>query len=707
MGNLLKVIDANGNPTAYHYDPVNNLVMVADALGNSTTYGYDGNNNRVSFANAKGNQTTYAYDSLNRRTKVTDPMGFSAAYSYDAVGSVVSLLDANGKTDAFSYDTVNRPVTRSYADGTVIGFSYDSNGNRTSMTDSHGTTTYSYDARNRATSVSSPGGQAVKYAYDGIGHRTSLEYPDGRLAIYSYDRANRLSQVTDWNGDKTTYGYDPVGNRISVTLGNGSTTNYAYDGAERLTSLLNGTKNRVLTSFLYGLDAVGNRTQLVDASGGVTLYGYDALNRLTSWTPPYGRATSYGYDVVGNRTSQAGVNGNTSYIYDSADRLLTAGTTSFTYDANGNRLRQVTGGTTTAYGWDSLNRLISVAGGGANSHYAYDGDGNRILQQVTTGSYQYLNDVATRLPVALNENGPDGNIDYAFGLSLLSEDVGGKDFYYQFDGIGSVVTVTNHAGAHQANYNYDPWGQNIQPTVPPIGLDALGTENKVKFTGEALDPQTNLYYLRARYYDPAIGRFISKDPLTGSANFPLSHNRYAYALANPLALADPSGLAATPSGDLSGGGFVRSGAIISTLLAGGFGFVGSGPGIPVPGPTHPPQQSGPPYTSIKPPPGDFPAQPYNDCDFEPCNGDSIFPGNAITPPGLFGWPFSDIFNTPEPQFGPPTCGIYDVCNEVDQQAPITSGQIDVWNNTSNGGFASIGGPTDDGWGFTSGFDDIF
>ena len=474
------------------------------------------------------------------------------------------------------------------------------------------------------------------------------------MVSYSYDPANRLSQVTDWNGNKTTYSYDAGGNRISVTLGNGSTTLYFYDNAERLTRIVNGTKNRVLSSFVYALDAVGNRTQIVDASDGQTLYGYDALNRLISWTPPSGQATSYRYDAVGNRTSQAGVNGNTIYAYDDADRLLTAGARSFTYDGNGNRLTTMTGGTMTTYGWDSLNRLMSVAGGGANSHYAYDGDGNRILQEVTTGSYQYLNDVATRLPVVLNENGPDGNIDYAFGLSLLSEDVGGKGFYYQRDGLGSVVTVTNEAGAHQANYNYDPWGQDIRPTVPPIGLDALGTENKLKFTGEALDPQTNLYFLRARYYDPTVARFISKDPLPGAARNPLSRNRFAYARNNPLQYTDRSGRAAQglSSGDLSGlGGF------LSTPFPGGSSLYAFE--IPLPGgisiglrdssdpPPNPDDclaaQLQSPFSGAcgaTTPTTNLPQLPIDNIPSYPN------PDSPLQPP--LGWPFGDILTTPQP-----------------------------------------------------------
>ena len=257
-------------------------------------------------------------------------------------------------------------------------------------------------------------------------------------------------------------------------------------------------------------------------------------------------------------------------------------------------------------------------------------------------------------------------------------------------GIGSTADVTDATDTLKASYTYDPWGKLLNP------IDPLGTKDKFKFSGEALDLQTGLYYLRARYYDAAIGAFISKDRLSGSLWSPSSRNRYAYALGNPLALVDPSGFAATPGGDFSGGGVVHSGTIISGFLGGGLGFTGSGPGVlPSPGPAPPARQTGPPFTNTQPPPGDFPSGPYNDCDFEPCGSDSIFPGNALTPPGLFGWPFGDILTTPKPSSNT-TCDIFDVCSAPDTQAPVTPGQIDTWNNTSDSGFDDSGG-----WDFSS------
>ena len=180
------------------------------------------------------------------------------------------------------------------------------------------------------------------------------------------------------------------------------------------------------------------------------------------------------------------------------------------------------------YAYDALNRLSTVSGA-VNSQYRYDGDGNRISQVVSGGTYQYINDAASGLPVVLSESGPDGNIDYMYGLSTISETSPALQYYYQSDALGSAVGLTDATGALKASYSYDPWGKLLVP------IDPLGTKNKLKFTGNALDPGTGFYYLRARYYDPAIGRFINKDPSAAG-------NSYSYGANNPVLLTDPSGL---------------------------------------------------------------------------------------------------------------------------------------------------------------------
>lgn len=548
-GNLSQITDPDGKLTLYGYDATNKLVRVTDAIGGVTLYAYDGNTNLVGVTDAKGHFTAYAYDKLQRLTTTTDPLGKQKAYGYDRVGNVTSTVDGNTKTNSFTYDALNRLVAMALSDGKSVSYSYDAVGNRLVMTDWHGTTQYVSDLLNRVIGVTTPDGKTVEYNYDSVGNRLKTAYADGNAVQCQYDALNRLTSATDWTSRATGYTYDRVGNLIGMTHPNGTSTLYGYDPANRLVGILNLSGFLPLSGFVYVLDRTGNRTAVVSSAGGVDQYGYDGLYRLTSWTDPIGNATRYSYDSVGNRLTVSTAVGITNYTYDAADQLTASGSTSFTYDGNGNQITKTTGSTTATYGWDALNRLVSVAGGGINTQYQYDGDGNRIRQQLGTGTYQYLNDTNAALPVVLNENGPDGNIDYAYGSSLVSASASSFQSFYQFDGLGSVVNVTDQKGTVVANYAYDPWGQAKTPVAPPFGLDTVGTKNKYRFTGQALDPNDGLVFMRARYYDPSVGRFLSRDPLPR----PAPHgNAYLYGNGSPTNLLDPSGLSTEPAGMVLG-----------------------------------------------------------------------------------------------------------------------------------------------------------
>jgi RHS repeat-associated protein len=115
---------------------------------------------------------------------------------------------------------------------------------------------------------------------------------------------------------------------------------------------------------------------------------------------------------------------------------------------------------------------------------------------------------------------------YVYGLNLIeSVDLDSNDFY-QYDGLGNVIQLTDAAGRPEVSYIYDAWGNSVLPEP---------STNAFRFTGQALDSANGLYYFRARYYDPSLGRFIDKDPLA-------TLNRYSYALNNPALRIDPSGL---------------------------------------------------------------------------------------------------------------------------------------------------------------------
>jgi RHS repeat-associated protein len=544
-GNQTKIADANGKQTQYAYDATNKLTQVTDATGGITQYQYNGNTDLTAVIDAAGHTTAYGYDALRRLSVVTDPLSRQKHYGYDAVGNITSTIDGNGKTNTFGYDALNRLLSMTLSDGKSVSYSYDAGGNRSTMVDWRGTTAYSYDSLNRITSVQTPDGKAVGYTYDPASNRATLTYPDGRQVQYTYDAINRLTKATDWASKVTSYTYDAAGNLTGFTHPNGAASTYQYDAATRLTSIVNKSGSTTLSSFTYGLDKVGNRLQFTTSLGGVNSFGYDGLYRLTSWTAPSAQPTSWTYDPVGNRTKMVSPAGTTNYSYDVADELLTAGTSNFTYDGNGNQLTKTVGSTTLSYGWDALNRLVSVTGGTITTQYKYAGDGNRVSQQIPAGTYAYVNDPAGRVPVVINENGPDGNIDYLYGLSTISATSTAFQYYHQFDGLGSTANLTDSTGSLKANYSYDPWGK-LTVVLDPVSKD------KYKFTGEAQDPNDSLEFLRARYYDVALGRFISKDPVSGMLQTPWTRHAYQYALGNPMRFIDPSGLSATEQGQVLG-----------------------------------------------------------------------------------------------------------------------------------------------------------
>lgn len=532
IGNLLGITDANSHSTQYAYDAVDNLLSVSDALGHVTHYAYDGNNNRVSFTNAKGAVTSYGYDALNRLARTTDPLGFVRSYVYDNVGNVTATTDPNGGTNQFAYNALNHLVGIAYADGNNVAYTYDPDGNRTAMTDSHGTSTYAYDALDRLATVSSPEG-AVSYAYDPTGNRKSLTYPDAKVVNYSYDPANRLALVKDWRGWKTGYIYDAADNLRHITYPNSAAIAFKYDPANRLVKVVNrytGTTSPI-SHFIYTLDPTGNRLQVTNGLGVATSYVYDALNELIK-VKKKDHVTRFTYDAVGNRLTLSAPESSVAYSYDADDRLLTAGPSTFTYDRNGNRITKTMGATTLSYSYDAANRLISADGGGGTSIFSYDGDGNRIARN----GFGYVNDVAGALTEVLQENQVGGLVTYVRGLGLISESGPGFNRFYQYDALGSVVGLTNRTGVLAERYNYDAWGNPA-----PIPLDPIGRKDRFRFTREALDPGTGLYYLRARYYDTNVGRLLTRDPFSGFVAVPATANQYAYTQNNPVNYVDPTG----------------------------------------------------------------------------------------------------------------------------------------------------------------------
>lgn len=266
----------------------------------------------------------------------------------------------------------------------------------------------------------------------------------------------------------------------------------------------------------------------------ITTFTYDALGQLTKATYPEGRTYEYVYDAIGNRTQQKIDASAASYTYNDDAQLTQGGSITYAYDNNGALKTKTVSMLPTSFTFNAKRQLEKV---GTAAQYAYDGFGNRVSKKVNAVETRFINDVSGELPYVLAETNAQNQAQSLniYGLGLLSTGpaAAASRLYPLTDALGNVRFVVNASGQFVAKYAYDPFG-NVRRK------DGTAT-SPVTFAAEQSDAETGLTFLRARYYDPATGRFISRDPLVGPLGLPVSQNPYAYALGNPVNVRDPSG----------------------------------------------------------------------------------------------------------------------------------------------------------------------
>jgi RHS repeat-associated protein/uncharacterized repeat protein (TIGR01451 family) len=539
-GRLAEKTDQAGRTTRYEYDGRGKLTKVTDALGGVTRYAYDEAGNLLAQADADNRTTRYEYDRAGRRARRTLPLGMSETYSYDAAGNLTSHVDFRGKRTTFTYDARNRWLTKQ-PDASLgepaVAFTYTSAGQRASMADASGVTNYIYDARDRLLAKQTPQG-ALTYTYDAAGNLLTVRSSnaEGVSINYTYDAANRLAAVADNRlAAATAYTYDANHNVTGAAYPNGVTTSFAYDSRNNLTSI-GAVKSGVVASYAYTLGPTGRRVSVAEHSGRTVAYSYDALHRLTGETisgdPAASGSITYSYDAVGNRlsrTSTVGVVPSTTSTYDENNRLV-----GDAYDANGNTV----GSGGNAFIYDFENRLASANGGAVR--YVYDGDGNRAAKiegGVTTRYLVDTNNPTRHAQVVEELRGGAVVRQYTYGHDLISQRqlIGGAwaESFYGYDGHGSVRYLTDASGAVTDTYTYDAFGTLIARTG--------GTPNDYLYAGEQFDSGLGIYYLRARYLNPAVGRFLTMDTVEGELDDPLTRHLYAYVNGDPVNATDPSG----------------------------------------------------------------------------------------------------------------------------------------------------------------------
>ncbi|MEW5938462.1 MAG: RHS repeat-associated core domain-containing protein [Chloroflexota bacterium] len=597
-GNRLSITDGNGHVTTFAYDALNRQTQESDALGNTWLVGYDAVGNRVTMTDANNAVTNYAYDAARQLTGIDYADSADVSFLYDDAGRRTSMTDGIGTT-TWTYDNLNRVTAVADPFGATVSYSYDPASNRASLTYPDGkVVNYAYDSADRLIGLSDWDGGITTYLYDIANRLTGIGRPNGVMTAYEYDSANRLLSINHVLGGTEVlasyeYTYNNVGNRVQaiedvrqpesllssgmgeagslwgddpnppVTETDGTsfptrtptptltptltptdtlTPTITFTPTETLTPLPSETPTETPTPTFTATPTetptatptdtptpfdtltptlTPSPTETPIPTGLVTItYAYDPLQRLTSADYSTGEYYHYTYDSVGNRLTETTNEDWKTYVYDSANRLTSANGVTYTFDANGNLLNDGTN----VYAYDSANRLTSATGSSGSFTYNYNGLGDRLVQNGT----HYLLDLNSGLTQVLTDN----SHTYIYGLGRIAQ-IGEKTEYFLGDALGSVRQLTDSDGVITLTKSYAPYGEVI--------ASAGAGQTSYGFTGETTDAN-GLVYLRARYYAPGQGRFLSRDTWSGIFRRPASLNRFSYTEANPVNNTDPTGL---------------------------------------------------------------------------------------------------------------------------------------------------------------------
>ncbi|MGD9404339.1 MAG: RHS repeat-associated core domain-containing protein, partial [Anaerolineae bacterium] len=543
-GNPAQVTDAAGGIRTYRFDSLNQLLGITDEIGGGITYGYDGVGNNVSVTDARGHAMHWGYDGLNRLTSETDPVGNQTTFEYDAVGQLVRGEDADGQVSTFDRDLVGQLTSADYA-GDQLTYAHDLAGNIVAITSTQVIMRYAYNDADETTAVTTTMPalgitKTVGYSYYADGSRASMTDPDGGVTTYTYDDRARIRTITNPAGEVVTYTWDGAGRLTRKDLGNGTYVVFGYDDAGQLLSMdHHQAGGDVLESFAYTYDDLGNRTSETRGDGSQVTYSYDARSRLIGASYSDGAAIEYGYDLAGHRTQMV-VEGETiNYTVDAAGRLQSDGSATFHWDRQGNMTGVEYDAGITTYTYDVRHRMAGAnSPGEGTTSFEFYPDGRRLSRTDPDGTVTLYVYDGPNLLMELDATGQtlarytSGDMD-----DWLSMERNGQRYTYHADGLGSVVGLSDDTGSLVEGYRYSPFGRTevVDGADQPLDDSAVG--NPFRFTGRQFLGLGELYDYRARVYDPALGRFLSEDPM--GANW--DPNRYAYALNNPTTLIDPTG----------------------------------------------------------------------------------------------------------------------------------------------------------------------
>lgn len=585
------VYDVEGNKVRQFTGMTKPLTLTVKEGAGEDSYTYAGKTYHIEVSGGnkkdKYSETKYVYNKKNQLISTIDPEGNKETYTYDRYGNLRDAVDKNGNTTTYTYDYQGRMLSqitevKDTGKKSTHHTHYDVYGN----IDKQDGVTYTYDNVSNLVKREKEkiAGKEVEktYTYDSGDNCCSFDVSVGgknQLSLsYEYDGFSRLSAVskkeTQSSKQITSYSYNEDGSLVTSEIpDSGIVTHYSYDYAGDLTELSNtgasgGLLSKYTSTYCLNGQKMAEREERETKEKKREVrnaeYTYDRLGRLRTESHTGEEKITYSYDSHGNRKEMVQGDRVTAYKYNKNEELFRTDTldkknsedtvTLYKYDRNGNELavvhRQKTDANSPSfdldvtvgqnqlnqnavYHYDAENQLASALVGKNKVLYKYDASGYRTSKTVNGKTTNYIWD-GDQIVLELNEKGKVKK-RYFRGDSLICSDSGEgtEPTYYVSNSHGDVVQLLNQEGTVIREYSYDAFGNEINPDKKD--------DNPFRYAGEYYDKETASVYLRARYYSPASGRFMTRDTYTGEADDPLSLHLYAYCDNDGVNQVDPSG----------------------------------------------------------------------------------------------------------------------------------------------------------------------
>jgi len=577
----------DGTSLNYTYETTTSrLKSVTDAKLQVTNYTYYADNtlNQVSYTNAVNPTPTvsFFYDPVYPRLlKMTDGIG-TTNYAYNPVPSAPITTPVTGANQLRS---ISGPLAKA-----IVSYKYDELGRMTdssvgaALDDPANTSHVGYDALGRVTTATNPLGN---FTYGYVNQTARLDhviYPNNQRTNYGYypnsaatpgNDDQRLAQIqnlstTSSNLSTFNYTYNAVGMITSwskqLDTASALTSSFGYDAADQLTSASVPSVSSVVQNYSYQYDVAGNRlSEQIDSS--VTTSAFNSLNQLTGQTPgglmqfsgtvnePVtatvggnpATVVAAGNDSSGhpvynwqgsasvtavpsqqpNKIPLVGTDTNGKKVQSTISVTVSGGAARIPkYDLNGNLTDDGAGKT---YGYDAANRMVKITQASGVTGFAYDGMGRRVQETLNGTLIKQWVWCSGAQPC--EERDASNNVTKRF--YGIGEQIGGANYFFTHDHLGSVREMTNSAGSLAARYDYDPFGRRTLVS----GTDRAD----LSFTGFYYDQASGLDLTLTRAYDANLGRWLSRDTLP-DAELSQGPNLYSYVGNNPISRVDPDGM---------------------------------------------------------------------------------------------------------------------------------------------------------------------